>query len=161
MLLSYNMATILENKRAYFDYEILDTFESGIQLVGHEVKSIKAGRSNITGSYVKIFDNEAYIVGMKIDEYQKNIAISENEKNRTRKLLLNKSELKKLTKYTHEKGLTIVPLSLYIKNRASGSNSGFIKLSIGVGRGKKKADKRETIKNRDADRALRREYSAR
>lgn len=147
------MSNILENKKAYFDYEIIDKFEAGVELIGSEVKSIKAGRGNITGSYVKIFDGEAYVLGMKIDEYQKNSLGNEN-KDRSRKLLLNKSELKKLTKYTDEKGLTIVPLSLYIKNR-------WIKLSIGVGRGKKKADKRETIKKRDTDRALRREYSAR
>ncbi len=147
------MANLLENKKAFFDYEILDKFEAGVELIGSEVKSIKGGRGNITGSYVKIFDGEAYILGMKIDEYQKN-SLGEENKDRSRKLLLNKSELKKLTKYTDEKGLTIVPLSLYIKNR-------WIKLSIGVGRGKKKADKRETIKKRDTDRALRREYSAR
>lgn len=147
------MANLLENKKAFFDYEILDKFEAGVELIGSEVKSIKAGRGNITGSYVKIFDGEAYVLGMKIDEYQKN-SLGDENKDRSRKLLLNKSELKKLTKYTDEKGLTIVPLSLYIKNR-------WIKLSIGVGRGKKKADKRETIKKRDTDRALRREYSAR
>ncbi len=147
------MASILENKKAYFDYEIIDKFEAGVELLGHEVKSIKMGRGNINGSYVKILNNEAFILGMKIDEYQKN-TLDENDKNRTRKLLLNRNELKKLLKYTDEKGLTIVPLSLYIKNR-------WIKLSIGIGRGKKKADKRETIKKRDTERAIRREYSAR
>ncbi len=147
------MSSILENKKAYFDYEIIDKFEAGVELIGSEVKSLKSGRGNITGSYVKVISGEAYILGMKIDPYQGTTA-NEEDKTRTRKLLLNKTELKKLTKYTDEKGLTIVPLSLYLKNR-------WIKLSIGIGRGKKKADKRETIKKRDTERAIRREYSAR
>ncbi len=147
------MSVVIENKKVYFDYEILDRFEAGVELLGHEVKSVKSGKANITGSYVKIFNGEAYILGMKIDEYQNNkLAVS--DKDRTRKLLLNKAELKKLTKYTDEKGLTVVPISLYIKNR-------WVKISIGVGRGKKKADKRETIKKRDLDRIISREYNAR
>ncbi len=147
------MSSILENKKAYFDYEIIDKFEAGVELIGSEVKSLKSGRGNVTGSYVKVISGEAYILGMKIDSYQGTTG-SDEDKTRTRKLLLNKTELKKLTKYTDEKGLTIVPLSLYLKNR-------WIKLSIGIGRGKKKADKRETIKKRDTERAIRREYSAR
>ncbi len=148
------MAHILENRKARFDYEILDTFEAGVELVGSEVKSIKNGRGSIIGSYVKILENEAYILGMKVDEYQKGNLSDIKEKERTRKLLLNKSELKKLKKYTEEKGLTIVPLSLYLKKR-------WIKLSIGVGRGKKKADKRETLKKRTVERDIRRQYSVR
>ena len=148
------MSSILENKKAYFDYEILDKFEAGVELLGHEVKSVKSGRGSIIGSYIKILNDEAYILGMKIDEYQQNDALNLIDRERTRKLLLNKTELKKLKKYTDEKGLTIVPLSLYIKNR-------WIKASIGVGRGKKHSDKRETIKKRDNDRALRREHSVR
>lgn len=148
------MSNIIENKKAYFDYEIIDKWEAGIKLIGHEVKSIKAGKASIVGSYVKIIDNEAYIIGMKIDEYQKSSNSLIDERTRTRKLLLNKTELKKLIKQTEEKGLTIVPLSLYIKNR-------WIKISIGVGRGKKKADKRETLKKRTIERDIRREYSVR
>lgn len=148
------MASILENRKAHFDYEILDTFEAGVELVGSEVKSIKNGRGSIIGSYVKILEDEAYILGMKVDEYQKGNLSDIKEKERTRKLLLNKSELKKLKKYTEEKGLTIVPLSLYLKKR-------WIKLSIGVGRGKKKADKRETLKKRTVERDIRRQYSVR
>lgn len=148
------MAKMSENKKAYFDYEIIDTFEAGIKLIGSEVKSIKSGKSNINGSYVKILDNEAYILGMKIDEYQGGILNDSLDKTRTRKLLLNQSELKKLKKLTEEKGLTIVPLLLYIKNR-------WVKISIGVGKGKKKADKRETLKKRTVERDTRREYSTR
>jgi SsrA-binding protein len=148
------MSNVLENKKAFFDYEIIDKFEAGVELLGHEVKSVKSGRGSIIGSYVKILNDEAYILGMKIDEYQNSTLAGVNEKDRTRKLLLNKTELKKLKKYTDEKGLTIVPLSLYIKNR-------WVKISIGVGRGKKHADKRETIKKRDVERSIRREYSAR
>ena len=148
------MSSIIENKKAYFDYEIIDKWEAGIKLIGHEVKSVKAGKASIVGSYVKIIDNEAYIIGMKIDEYQNSSTSLIDERTRTRKLLLNKTELKKLIKQTEEKGLTIVPLSLYIKNR-------WIKISIGVGRGKKKADKRETLKKRTIERDIRREYSVR
>jgi SsrA-binding protein len=162
------MAHILENRKARFDYEIIDTFEAGIKLVGSEVKSLKAGRASIVGSYVKIIDNEAYILGMKIDEYQKGNVPDGVDKNRTRKLLLKKTELRKLIKLTEEKGLTIVPLSLYLKNRL-GNKTGrptspvgrWIKISIGVGKGKKKADKRETLKKRAVERDVRREYSIR
>ncbi len=148
------MAAILENKKARFDYEILDTWESGIELLGSEVKALKAGHGSIIGAYVKVLNGEAYILGMKIDEYQKGNILDISERTRTRKLLLNQTELKKLVKFTEEKGLTVVPLSLYIKNR-------WIKLLIGVGKGKKKSDKRETIKKRDQDRALRREHNVR
>lgn len=148
------MSSILENKKAYFDYEIIDKWEAGIKLIGHEVKSVKNGKASIVGSYVKIIDGEAYIIGMKIDEYQNSSTSLIDERTRTRKLLLNKTELKKLIKQTEEKGLTIVPLSLYIKNR-------WVKISIGVGRGKKKADKRETLKKRTIERDIRREYSTR
>jgi SsrA-binding protein len=148
------MSSIIENKKAYFDYEIIDKWEAGIKLIGHEVKSVKAGKASIVGSYVKIIDGEAYIIGMKIDEYQNSSTSLIDERTRTRKLLLNKTELKKLIKQTEEKGLTIVPLSLYIKNR-------WLKVSIGVGRGKKKADKRETLKKRTIERDIRREYSTR
>lgn len=148
------MANLLENKRARFDYEIIETWEAGIELVGSEIKSLKSGKGNLTGTYVKIFNNEAYIMGMQIDEYQKSTLLSKIDKTRSRKLLLNKSELKKMTKYTEEKGLTLVPLSMYIKNR-------WIKLSIAAGRGKKNKDKRETIKKRDVERNIRREYSVR
>ncbi len=148
------MSSILENKKAYFDYEIIDKWEAGIKLIGHEVKSVKNGKASIVGSYVKIIDGEAYIIGMKIDEYQNSSTSLIDERTRTRKLLLNKTELKKLVKQTEEKGLTIIPLSLYIKNR-------WVKISIGVGRGKKKADKRETLKKRTIERDIRREYSTR
>lgn len=147
------MQSLLENRKARFDYEIIDTFEAGVELVGYEVKALKSGHGSIIGAYVKIFDGEAYIVGMKVDEYQKG-TLTEQDKTRTRKLLLNKAELKKLIKQTEEKGLTIVPLSLYSKNR-------WIKLSIGIGRGKKKSDKREKIKKRELDINIRREHSVR
>lgn len=147
------MATLLENRKAHFDYEIIDIFEAGIELLGSEVKALKSGKGSLVGSYVKILHGEAYILGMKVDPYQ-NTALTETEKTRTRKLLLTKAELRKLIRLTEEKGLTIIPISLYSKNR-------WIKLSIGAGRGKKKADKRETIKKRDLERAVRREYSVR
>lgn len=143
------METILSNKKANFDYEILDKFEAGLKLLGNEVKSLKKGHGDLSGSYVKLFDGEAYLLGIKIDPYQHTNTESLANRERTVKLLLRKPELKKIHKYIQEKGLTLVPLSLYIK-------SSFLKVSVGVGKGKKKADKRETIKKRDIDRAVRR-----
>ncbi len=148
------MANILENRKARFDYTIEDTFEAGIELSGSEVKSLRAGRGNISGSHVKILSGEAYILGMKIEDYQGANILGKQDKERTRKLLLHKNELKKLHHKIDEKGLTLVPLSLYLKKR-------WVKLSIGLGKGRKKSDKREVLKKRAVERDIRREYSVR
>ena len=136
------MGVFAENRKAYFDYEILETYEAGIELKGFEVKAIKSGKVNLTGSYVLIKNEEAWLINADVPPYQvKNIPTSYNPQ-RNRRLLLNKSEIKELLGKTQQANLTIVPLKLYNKN-------GLIKLEIGLGRGKKKADKRETIKKRE------------
>jgi SsrA-binding protein len=148
------MPTLAENKKAYFNYNILEKFEAGIVLIGQEVKSIKAGRMDLAGSYVIIRDNEAYLVGAKIPAYQPKNAPPDYDTERPRKLLLNKSEINYLVGKSKERGLTLAPLKAYTK-RAT------IKLEFGIGRGKKQFDKRETIKKRDTDREMKREINAR
>jgi len=144
---------ISENKRAYFDYEILEKFEAGIELLGQEVKSIKNGRINLSGSYVIIQNNQAWLLNSDIPLYQpKNMVAAYNPK-RTRRLLLHKSEIASLIGKTKEKGLTLLPLKVYIKEQK-------IKLEIGLGKSKKKADKRETIRKRDVEKEIRRTKSS-
>ena len=142
------MTVVTTNKKAYFDYEILETYEAGIELKGFEVKAIKSGKVSLTGSYVLIKNEEAWLVNAEVPPYQiKNIAENYDPK-RNRRLLLNKSEIKELQGKVQQANLTIVPLKLYNK-------SGKIKLEIGLGRGKKKADKREVIRKRETTREMR------
>ena len=131
-----------QNKRAFFDYEILEKIEAGLVLRGDEVKSIRAGKTQLRGSFAKIFYNykvpELYIVGLYLG--------SENQDTqRTRKLLVHKAEIKKLIGKTQEKGLTLIPTKLYFKR-------GKAKLEIGIARAKKKWDKRQTIKEKEFSR---------
>ena len=142
------------NKKAYFDYEILEKFEAGIALIGQEVKSIRAGRTSLKGAYVVIKDQEVFLIGCHIPAYQPKNAPSDYNPERSRKLLLKKVEIKGLIGKTRAKGLTLVPLSVYTKSRN-------IKIEIALAKGKKKADKRETIKKREADREIRRVLRAR
>ena len=137
----------ITNKRAYFDYEILETFEAGLVLTGGEVKSIRGGKVSLGGSYVIVKNNEAFLLNTDIPPYQPNNTPAGYDQHRTRKVLLKHSEIKELLGKTHKTGLTIVPLKLYNKNRT-------IKLLIGLGRHKKKYDKRETIKKRDVEREI-------
>lgn len=141
------MKPLSENRKARFDYEILETYEAGIILIGQEVKSIKAGRANLTGSYVITKPDRAFLLNAEIPPYQPKNAPSDYDQKRTRQLLLNKDELKHLIGKSHE-GLTIVPLSIYNKGRR-------IKLSIGLARHKKKQDKREMLKKRETEREIR------
>ncbi len=143
------MASYLENTKARFDYEILDTYEAGIELFGFEVKSVRQGKGGITGAHAIVRGGEVFLVGMRIDPYQPENTDPAYDSLRTRKLLLKKKEIYELEELDEKKGLTLVPLSLYNKN-------GKVKVSIAVARGKKKFDKRETIKKRDTDRDLRR-----
>lgn len=143
------MTTYAANDKARFDYEILETFEAGLELRGHEVKAIRNGRASIKGTYVRILGNEAWLLGANIAPYQSGNAPADYDSQRSRKLLLKKSELKYLIGKSQERGLTLVPIKLYDK-------SGLIKLEIGIARGKKKYDKRETIKKREAERVIRR-----
>lgn len=136
----------LTNSRAYYDYQILETFEAGIHLNGAEVKAIRMGHADLKGSYARIIGSEAYLVSAKILPYQ--YARPENyDPMRTRKLLLHKKELIALKSKMDGQNLTLVPLSLYTTRQ-------YIKLQLGLGKGKKKYQKREAIKKRDLDREL-------
>jgi len=145
------VATYIDNRKAYFNYEIMDTFEAGIKLQGSEVKAIKNGSGSIKGAFCIVRGGEAYIVGMHIPPYQPKNTIPGYDPDQTRKLLLSKKEIKKLGEKDTIKGLTLIPLSLYSKGP-------YIKVSVAIARGKKVYDKRETIKKRDVERDIRREY---
>ncbi|MFH1656227.1 MAG: SsrA-binding protein SmpB [Candidatus Nealsonbacteria bacterium] len=148
------MKNFAENKKAYFDYEILDEYEAGIVLVGYEVKSIKTGKASLKGSYVVIRNQEVYLVGANISPYQPKNTPSDYNPDRDRKLLLNKDEIRHLIGKSKEKGFALIPLKFYSKN-------GNIKLAFGIGKGKKKSDKRETIKKRESDREIKKEIEER
>jgi SsrA-binding protein len=141
------MGNLINNKKVKFHYEILDTFEAGIVLSGIEVKSLKAGQGSLIGAYIIIRGNEAFLVEAEIPPYQKTNTPDSYEPRHPRKLLLNKKELLKLAEFDNQKGLTLVPLSLYNKNRN-------IKLEFAVARGKKMQDKRQSIQKREADREI-------
>ncbi len=144
------MPILAANKRATFDYEILEKFEAGLVLAGYEVKAVKLGHMSLKGAYVIISGGEAYLLNAHITPYQpKNMPIS-YEPTRSRKLLLHKSEIKTLIGESKEKGLTLVPLSVYT------NKIGKIKLSFAVARGKKKFDKRASISERETKRNIQR-----
>lgn len=143
------MSVYIQNKKARFNFEFLEEFEAGVVLSGHEVKSIRVGKGNLTGSYVLIRGGEAFLVGATISPYQTANTPNEYDPERTRKLLLHQKELHKLERESEQVGLTIVPVQWYNKN-------GKVKLKIALARGKKKHDKRETIKARDSKRDLQR-----
>ncbi len=138
---------LIENKKAYFNYEIIDTFEAGIELFGFEVKSVRTSKGSLDGSHVTLRNNEAFITGLLVSPYQEKNTPEEYNPRRERKLLLKKKELEILSKKLGERGLTIVPIKLYNKNSK-------IKVEVALVRGKKKYDKRETIKKRDTERDL-------
>ncbi|MBI5306720.1 SsrA-binding protein SmpB [Candidatus Wolfebacteria bacterium] len=140
---------ITTNKRAYFDYQILETYEAGIELKGFEVKSIKNGRINFAGSYAIIRNNEIWLLNADIPTYQPKNTPLDYDSKRTRRLLLNKSEIKNLIGKIHEKGLTLLPLKAYTKN-------GKVKIEIGLGKSRKEYDKRELIKKREVKREIQR-----
>lgn len=137
-----------KNDRALFDYQILETLETGLVLFGPEVKAVKSNKVSLRGSYVKILNQEAWLLGAHISPYQANNSTDDYDPQRTRKILLNKKEVNDLWEKTQSQGLTIVPLKLYSKNN-------LIKLEIALARGKKKYDKRETIKKREVERKIR------
>jgi SsrA-binding protein len=140
--------TLVENRRARFNYEILETIEAGIALQGTEVKSIREGKANIQEAYADIRDGEVYLVGSHISPYSHGNRTN-HDPLRDRKLLLNAREIRKLQGKVAEKGLALVPMRLYVKGR-------LIKLQLGIGRGKKLVDKREDIKRRDQEREIQR-----
>ena len=146
------MSNFAENRKAYFNYEIIDKITAGIELLGIEVKAIKAGQISLDGSYVIIRGGEAFLIGSNITPLQpKNIPVGYDPR-RNRKLLLTKKELKKLAGIESKKGLTILALSVYNINHK-------LKVELGVGSGKKNKDKRESIKKRESDREIRRTLS--
>jgi SsrA-binding protein len=145
------MATYIDNRKAHFNYSIEDTYEAGIELSGFEVKSIKSGQGSISASFCIVRGGEAFIIGMHIPPYQPHNTDPGYNPDRNRRLLLSKKDIKKLSEKDDIKGLTLIPISLYSKGR-------YIKVSVAVARGKKVFDKRETIKKRDVDREIRREY---
>lgn len=138
----------IRNKKARFEYEILDTYVAGIQLTGTEIKSIRASKARITESFCEFNEKgELFVINMYIEEYI-NGNIYNHKPKSERRLLLNKRELKKLQKEVQNVGLTIIPLKLFLTDK------GWAKLQIGLAKGKKLYDKRETIKDRDNKRNL-------
>jgi len=137
----------IKNKKAYYLYEILETYTAGIQLLGTEIKSIREGKISFTDSYCIFLDNELWVKGLHISEYTY-ASHYNHEAKRQRKLLLTKKELRKLQKKIKEKGFTIIPLRIFINEK------GFAKLDVGLARGKRLFDKREDLKARDNKRNL-------
>ena len=135
----------ITNRRAFYDYQILARIEAGISLSGPEVKAVRGGHVDLKGSFVRIIGSEAYLLNTKIYPYR--FAAGEYDERRTRKLLLHKREIIALKTKTQRAGLTLVPLSLYIRG-------GFIKLEIGLGKGKRQFEKREVKRRRDIQREL-------
>ncbi len=143
------MKIITENKKAKFNYEILEKFEAGISLIGQEVKSIRLGRINLAGSYVVLRGKEIYLVGANVPPYQPKNAPKDYDSKRPRKLLLTKKEIKYLIGKSKQKGLTMIPLMIYTKKHK-------IKLEFGLAKGKRKIDKRKAIKKREVQRQIKR-----
>ena len=140
-------SNIAENRKAFHDYHLLETFEAGIALLGTEVKAIREGRVNLRDSYARLENGEVFLFNVNISPYSHR-GYAEHEPLRRRKLLLHRHEIRKLIGKTVEKGMTLVPTRLYFKD-------GRIKVAIGLAKGKKAHDKRETVKRREADRETR------
>ncbi len=146
--------SLINNKKTFIDYEVMETFEAGIELLGLEVKSLRKNQGSLLGSHVTIRGGEAFIIASNIPAYQEKNTPKDYEPKRNRRLLLTKVEINKLAAIESKKGLTIVPISMYNKGKK-------IKVQIAIVRGKKKYDKREDIKKRETDRDIRREFSDR
>lgn len=140
------MKIITNNKKAYFDYFISDQFEAGIVLEGSEVKSVRAGGVSINESYVKIINGEVFLINAYIKPFEKSSSYTPDSR-KTRKLLLSKQQIARYEKEVSEKGLTIVPLRVYLKDS-------LVKVEIGIGKGKKLYDKRETLKRKTTQREI-------
>ena len=138
---------ISDNRQARYLYEILETYEAGIQLTGTEVKSIRAGRVNLRDGYALIRNGEAWLLNVHISPYQGSGQYFNHEPRRTRKLLLHRKEINKLIGQVEQKGLTLVPLKMYFKDS-------WVKVSVGLAKGKKLHDKRETLKRRQDQREM-------
>ncbi|WP_073155227.1 SsrA-binding protein SmpB [Seinonella peptonophila] len=147
------MKVVARNRKARHDYQIEETYEAGIVLTGTEIKSIRQGRVNLQDSYVRIDRGEALLIGMHISPFEQGNRFNVDP-TRTRKLLLHRKEIDKLYGQIKMKGLTLIPLDVHLRN-------GFAKVEIGLARGKKLYDKRQTAAKRDADRELRRKVKER
>ena len=139
--------SIAENRKAFHDFHLLETFEAGIGLLGTEVKAIREGRVNLRDSFARVENGEVYLYNVHISPYSHR-GYADHEPLRRRKLLLHRNEILKLVGKTVEKGMTLVPVRMYFKN-------GRVKVAVSVAKGKKDYDKRETIKRRDVDRETR------
>jgi SsrA-binding protein len=140
-------ANIAENRKAFHDYHLLETFEAGIALLGTEVKAIREGRVNLRDSFARVEDGEVYLYNVNISPYSHR-GYADHEPMRRRKLLLHRSEILKLIGKTVEKGMTLVPVRMYFKN-------GRVKVAVSLAKGKKEYDKRETVKRRETERETR------
>jgi SsrA-binding protein len=145
--------TVARNRKATHEYHIIDTYEAGIVLVGPEVKSIRAGKVSLTEAFARIDGSEAFLHDMHISPYGP-ASMWNVDPTRPRKLLLNRREIRKLIGATQQEGFTLVPLELYLKD-------GYVKVALALGRGKKRFDKREDLKKRDADREIQRAIKGR
>ncbi len=148
------MPILAQNKKARFDYEVLEKFEAGVQLLGYEVKSIRAGQASLEGAYVIVRGSEAFLIYMSVPPYQPKNTRDDYEPRRNRKLLLTRKEIATISQFENKKGLSVVPLSLFTKHNK-------IKVELAIVRGKKKWDKRETLKKREAQRDISRELKSR
>ena len=138
---------IAENRKAFHDYHLLETFEAGVVLLGTEVKATREGRINLRDSFARVEDGEIFLYNVNISSYSHR-GYADHEPLRRRKLLLHRSEIRKLIGKTVEKGLTLVPVRMYFKD-------GRVKIAVSIAKGKKDYDKRETIKRRDTERETR------
>jgi SsrA-binding protein len=145
---------ITTNKKAYFEYSVLESFDAGIKLIGNEVKSIRRSDVTISDSFVYIKNGELFIKNMKVAKYKQAHMLDKHDENREKKLLLNRREINKIEKLIQGVGTTIIPLEIFVSNN-------LIKVKIGVCKGKKLWNKKEDIKNRDIDRDAKRELSDR
>ncbi|MDQ0244669.1 SsrA-binding protein [Bacillus fengqiuensis] len=141
---------VAQNKKAYHDYFIEETYETGMVLQGTEIKSIRNGRANLKDSYARIHNGEVFLYNMHVSPYEQGNRYN-HEPLRTRKLLMHRREINKLIGYTKEEGYALVPLKVYLKN-------GFAKVLLGLGKGKKKYDKREDLKKKEAKREIERAF---
>ncbi len=143
------MPSLIKNRRAHYDYEILETYEAGIKLLGFEVKALKEGQGTLTGAHIKITHDSVSLIGLNIPLYAKAGIILNYDPSRTRKLLMHKSEIKSLEGKVNQQGYTLIPLVLYTKG-------GLIKISVGLARGKKKSDKRQDLIEKQEKREIER-----
>ena len=140
-------SNVAENRKAFHDYHLIETFEAGLVLLGTEVKAIREGRVNLRDSFARVEDGEVFLYNVNISPYSHR-GYADHEPLRRRKLLLHRNEIRKLIGKTVEKGMTLVPVRMYFKN-------GRVKVAVSLAKGKKDYDKRETIKKRDTDRETR------